>query len=291
MPDEKKLTIITFTDPMMGFSYECEPIFRKLETRFGEKIRFKYLMCVLVKNFYDFVNPGDLSLGKEIAIKNYNARLAKIYESEEGIGDLPIDMSDFKLFSVEHTSSLPLNLAYKAAQIVDEKKADLLLYNLRYATIAKCRPTTRLEEILKVVRQTGIDEEKFLKNFNDGTAQSELEVDLKFAQRVFVRTLPAYLIEYDGEGVLIQDLIGCDVFEDIIKKLTGGKIKPEPPEKSPDALRKLLKAHPLISPQEICAAFDLKNLEEVEEFISPLIAGKEIFKEKLRRGYFIRLPE
>ena len=140
----KKINIITFTDPMMGLSYESEPVFRKLETHFGENIEFKYLMCVLVKDVYDFVNQADLSVSKEFAIKNYNAKLAKIYESEEYISNMPINMTDFHLFSIEHTSSLPLKLAYKSVQLVDKSKADLFLYNLRYATIvAACRPTTQ----------------------------------------------------------------------------------------------------------------------------------------------------
>ena len=144
----KKINIVTFTDSMMGLSYESEPVFRKL------------------------------------------------------------DMTDFHLFSVDDTSSLPLNLAYKAVQLVDTEKADLFLYNLRYATIVECRPTTQMKEILKVVEKTDVDVGEFLKHFNGDTAQSALKLDLQFAQRLAIRTLPAYLIEYNGEGSLIQDLIG-----------------------------------------------------------------------------------
>lgn len=76
-----KVTITTFTDPMMGLSYECEPIFRKLETHFGENIHFKYNMCVLVKNVYDFVDPAYLEVSREFALENYNRRLAEIYKN------------------------------------------------------------------------------------------------------------------------------------------------------------------------------------------------------------------
>ena len=31
-----KIVIVTFTDPMMGLSYECKSIFRKLETNFAD---------------------------------------------------------------------------------------------------------------------------------------------------------------------------------------------------------------------------------------------------------------
>ena len=133
---DEKISLVTFTDPMMGLSYECEPIFRKLETHFAGKIDFHFVMSLLVRDVYEFIDPDDLKFGKEVAIKNYNARLAEIYRTEENLGGLPINMDSFELFSVNEMSSKPLNLAYKTAQIVDAEKADRLLYNLRYATIA-----------------------------------------------------------------------------------------------------------------------------------------------------------
>ena len=54
--------------------------------------------------------------------------LAKIYESEESLGGLPIVMDGFNLFSESEISSLPLNLAYKAAQLADTARADLLFH-------------------------------------------------------------------------------------------------------------------------------------------------------------------
>ena len=161
-----KITITTFTDPMMGLSWEYEPTFRKLETHFSGKIEFRYIMSVLVPDVYRLVNCGDLNVSEEFALKNYNERLAKIYESEEAISGMPINMNDFHLFSVEHTSSRPLNLAYKAVQLIDRSKANLFLYNLRYATVFECRQTTKLDEILEVVKKTEQRQKRSNKNFN-----------------------------------------------------------------------------------------------------------------------------
>ena len=83
---------------MMGLSYELEPIFRKLETHFGEKIIFKNVMSVLVKNVLDFVNPADLSVSIEFALEKYLVKLAKIYEDEEIITGMPIFMKKCKIF-------------------------------------------------------------------------------------------------------------------------------------------------------------------------------------------------
>lgn len=261
---------------MMGLSYESEPIFRKLETHFEGVIEFKYLMSVLVKNVYDFVDPADLSVSNEFALKNYNARLAEIYKSEEAMSGLPINMEGFQLFSVNETSSLPLNLAYKAAELTNVAKAEEFLYRLRYATIVECRPTTKLEEILKVVRAVNLDEEKFLAHFNGGNAEKSLQTDLNFAYKLGIHTLPSYLVEYGGEGALFQELLGYNQFAKIIYTLTNGAVKPKVPEKSLDNLKKLFEKHPLISLIEIREAYDFEDVEEVTKFIAPLIENREV---------------
>lgn len=282
-----KVTIMTFTDPMMGLSYESEPVFRKLETHFDE-IEFKFLMSVLVKNVYDLVDPADLSVSKEFALKNYNARLAEIYKSEEAMSGLPINMRGFQLFSVNETSSLPLNLAYKAAQLTCVAKADEFLYRLRYATIVECRPTTKLDEILKVVRAVGIDEEKFLVHYNSGNAEKTLQEDLNFAYKLGIHTLPSYVVEYNGEGALFQELIGYNQFVKIIYTLTKGAVKPKVPEKSVASLKKFFDKHPLISPIEIREAYDFSNVAEVMEFIAPLIESNDVEIIDVERGQFLK---
>ena len=144
----EKIIFFSFTDPMMGLSYESEPVFRKLETHFAGHIEFRYIMSGLVRNVTDFMTPEERSLPVKKGIEKYNRRLAGIYESEEAISGMPIDMRGFHLFDARHRSSVPLNVAYKAAQLACPDKADLFLYNLRYATIVDGKQTTLREEIL-----------------------------------------------------------------------------------------------------------------------------------------------
>lgn len=284
----KKLTISNFTDPMMGLSYESEPFFRKLETHFCGYIDLKYVMSGLVRNVYDFVDAEDLKGGQAFALQKYNARLAKIYEDEEYISGMPIKMSGFQLFSTEHTSSVPLNLAYKAAQIVDSDRADLFLYNLRYATIVECRPTTRFEEILEVVKRTLIDVDAFVTCYNDGSAQAALDKDFHLRQALGLRTLPAYLFEYDGRSVLAKGVLNYDDFHQVIKQLTNDEVVEVRPKASLENVRELINAHPLISPIEIKEAFSLRSLEEVNHLIEPLLSKGEVYIQEVPHGWFIR---
>lgn len=282
-----KITLTTFTDPMMGLSYECEPIFRKLETHFAGQIEFKYSMGLLVRNVYELCDCNELAQSPALGLHHYNARLAKIYESEESISGMPINMDSFCLFSTEETSSLPLNLAYKAAQLTAPELADRFLYNLRYATIVDTRPTTKLEEILKVVRQTGINEKQFLQHYQDSSAETALDSDFTRMHALGIHTLPAYLLQYDGKQMVIKQLIGYDTFVAAIRQISDGCIYPQPVMQSLQSVSQLLEQHPLISPIEVREALDFHSIDDVRQFIQPLIDSREITIRDVKRGWFI----
>ena len=196
---------------MMGLTYECEPIYDKLKERYPT-IELRWVMSVLVRDVSDFILPDE-------TIAQYNKRLARIYESEQSIGGLPISMPDLHLFDEQHRSSLPLNLAYKAAQLADIDRADEFLKNLRHATIVDVLPTTHFDVILKLVRDTGIDEDRFTQYYNDGTTQTMLEHDLNMVRKLNIRTLHAYMIQYGERSVIIRNLISYESFVEIIKQL------------------------------------------------------------------------
>lgn len=213
-----KVIITIFTDPMMGLSYESEPIMDRLQKEYGDAIEFRNVMGLLVRDVSDFMTPEERSLEPEEGIPLYCQRLARIYKSEESIGGLPINMEGFCLFDKEHRSSKPLNLAYKAVQLADPEKADAFLIALRHATVIDCLPTTHFDIIKTVVRKTGIDEEAFTQHYHDGSAESALNEDLAFARHLGIHSLPAYLIQYYDKALLMQSFKYQD-FTDAIKSV------------------------------------------------------------------------
>ena len=201
---EEQVILTVFTDPMMGLSYESEPIMDALTRRYGERLVIRCVMSVLVRDVSDFMTSTERALPPEQGIPLYCRRLAKVYKSEESIGGLPMNMEAFRLFDPEHRSSRPLCLAYKAAQIASPDKANTFLLSLRHATVQDCRPTTHEEEILAVVRKTGINEQAFLAAYRDGRADAALEQDLSLTHRMGIRSLPTYLLQYKEKGMLMQ---------------------------------------------------------------------------------------
>lgn len=216
-----RIIFTTFTDPMMGLTYEMEPIYDRLKREYGDQIEFRWVMSLLVKDVSDFMTPRERAMEPEVGICAYNTRLAQIYKSEESVGDLPINMEGFCLFDPEHRTSKALNLAYKAAQLADPEKVDEFLINLRHATVIDCRPTTHLDVILDVVRSTGIDEGVFLSHYNDGSAEAALENDLSYTARLGIRSLPTCLIQYKGKALLMNSFAYADHVEAIMALIDG----------------------------------------------------------------------
>lgn len=220
---DDKIILTVFTDPMMGLSYESEPILEGLQTAYGDRLEIRYVMSVLVRDVSDFMTPEERAMEPEAGIRRYCKRLAQIYKSEEGIGGLPIHMEGFRLFDAEHRSSKPLCLAYKAAQLAAPEKADEFLTALRHATVLECRPTTHEQEILRVVRKVGIEEESFSRHFRDGSAEAELEQDLAFTRSLGIRSLPTYLLQYRDQALMLQSF-DCRDFDRAIIRLTADRI-------------------------------------------------------------------
>ena len=262
-----QLTITTFTDPMMGLSYECYPIFRKLETHFPGNLKFPVVMCCLVRDVHALLDPADLPHGEAYAIERYNHRLARIYESEEPISGMPINMAGFQLFSPEHISSMPLDLAYKAAELTCREKAEYFLYRLRFATIVETRPTTR--------------------NYTDGSAQLALDKDLALCQSLGIHQLPAYQLSYGDKSLLVQGLVSYQGFVEYISELSDGRMREERVSWGIETVRSFLRAHPLISPIELCEAFDMEGPESVIDRLHPLFASGELVLRAVARGVFI----
>ena len=220
---EDKIILTVFTDPMMGLSYESEPILERLQAEYGNRLELRYVMSVLVRDVSDFMTFEERAMEPEAGIRRYCKRLAQIYKSEENIGGLPINMEGFHLFDTEHRSSKPLCLAYKAAQLAAPDKADVFLTALRHATVLECRPTTHKEEILCVVRKVGIEEESFSRYFRDGSAEAALEQDLAFTHSLGIRSLPTYLLQYRDQALMLRSFDYQD-FDRAITRLTADRI-------------------------------------------------------------------
>ena len=68
--------------------------------------------------------------------------------------------------------------------------------------MAKCRPTTKREELLRVVRDCGIDEEQFTRYFDGPAAQDALWSDLRYGDSFGIFQLPAFAVSKGDKALM-----------------------------------------------------------------------------------------
>lgn len=176
-------------------------------------------MSGLVRDVSDFMTPDECALSPEEGIRKYNKRLAGIYLDEIPVGGLPMNMEEFHLFDPEHRSSYPLDIAYKAAEIVDPKCSEEFLFALRRATILEGRQTTKTDELAEVAEFSGIDRQKFLDCYQNGKAGAAFQEDLKMAGKYRIHSLPSYLIRGKKKEILVSGMPDFGELQALINKI------------------------------------------------------------------------
>ncbi|MDG2941346.1 DsbA family protein [Exercitatus varius] len=262
--------IYHFTDPMMGLTYESEPFLRQLETHFGKRVRLQFVMGGLVRDVADFMIADDFKDGKEHAFIRYNARLAKIYESEQSISGMPIKMDRLNLFAENRRSSIPLNLAFKAVERIYPDKAEHFLYRLRYATIVEQRITTDESELTQIALDVGIDKAKFMQAYQSDATHNALQHDFALRAKLGIRALPAYLFCYGDKQRLQIGVLNFADFVQIIDHLSDGKISPQSPILDEDTLQNFIQKRPLVALTEIRHAFCLADNQTVTNWLDKI---------------------
>lgn len=264
----KTVQIYNFTDPMMGLSYESEPFFRQLETHLGEQVCLRFVMGGLVRDVADFMIADDFKEGEDNAFVRYNARLARIYESEQRISGMPIKMDRLNLFSENHTSSIPLNLAFKAVELIALEKAETFLYCLRFATIVEQRITTDESVLAQIASEIGMDKTTFLQAYHGEQAKHALQSDFDLRAKLGVRALPAYLFCYGDKQILTTGVLDFSEFVAIIAQISNSKITPNLPTLNKSTLQNFLAKRPLVSLTEIRYAFNLTDKQTVMDWLN-----------------------
>jgi len=256
---------------------------RKLETRFGEQVTISYIMGGLVRDitaFYDSYNDigGDPDRS--------NSNIAKHWVEASTRHGMPVKSDGFKLFSKEHPSTYPQNIAYKAAQMQDQALANKFLRRIREASAAEARQTNKIEILLELASEAGLDIARFLDDFTHGSAQRAFEQDLATTTKYGARGFPSFLMKYGEKEMVIRGYQQYEDFKALIGRLTGGKLQELPIAANEESIMAFVVRYGSVAPIEIQMTFDLA-LDELEAVISSLLNKQLIQKRKAGNGYFI----
>lgn len=265
----KQLTITTVADPMMGLLWQTWPTHRKLETHFGDQIRFTTLMGQLVPDVYQLVDRQVMrKLGKTVALNQYWVRLMQIYLQEQEIGNMPIYMGgNERLFDDHHTTSLPLGKGFRAIAGHDSALEDQVLYEMQYDTVVNDRQTNGMPYLKELARRFGMSADQFTAQYGSTELSDQMNQEQATIQQMKIQQLPAYLVSYDGKTYMINGIPKYADWLKMIDQITGQAIKPVNVEFTKDQVMRLINRHPHISSRELAAAFDVDDEQKVVEML------------------------
>lgn len=182
---EKAVKVIYFTDPICSSCWGIEPQLRKLKLEYGHHLEIEYRMGGLLPDWS--YNSGGISNALDVA---------RHWDEVSLHYDMPID-GDVWLEDPLH-SSYPPSIAFKAAQMQDNKKAVLYLRELREMLFLEKKNITKWDHLEAAAWKVGLSIEKLKSNF-EGKAKTLFEEDLKLAKTLGVRGFPT-LFFVDSAG-------------------------------------------------------------------------------------------
>lgn len=281
--DTKVLEIIEFTDPVCTWCWGSEPVLRTLETRFGSNLKVGFIMGGLVKDITAFHDSHN-NIGGDPEVSNRSIASHWLEASERH--GMPVKAEGFKLFTKEQPSTYPQNIAYKAAQMQDEAKANRFLRRMREASAAEALQTNLTEVLIELASESDLDISQFLDDFANGKAQAAFEEDLYTTSQFRARGFPTFLIRYGEKSILLRGYQDYSSFLAVINQVTGGEVREEKVPPTEENILEFINKYSYVAPAEIKMAFDLTD-SDFEKIQNSLSDRQLITKREAGNGYFI----
>lgn len=283
MENKKYVEVVEYTDPVCTWCWGSEPVLRKLETRFKDQLKVKFVMGGLVKDIGDFYDSfNDIGGDAETS----NTQVAAHWLEASLKHGMPVKSEGFSLFSKEHPSTYPQNIAYKAAQMEDQNLADKFMRRIREATATEAKQTNKLSVLIELAADVGLDIAKFIERFSNGSAEAAFEDDLRVMHSYGVRGFPTFLVKYGEQEILMRGYQSFDALKAVINSIAGDNINEIIPEKSEDSVLQFINKYDRVAPVEIQSAFDYSE-KELESLIKNLVSKDLIKTIPAGNGMFI----
>ena len=285
------IEIIEFTDPVCTWCWGSEPILRKLETRYKDDVKVGFIMGGLVEDMRDFQDELN-GIGGELS--KVNKQIASHWVEASKRHGMPVQPEGFALFTEEHTSTYPTNIAYKATQLQGQEIADQFLRRIREAVATEAKKANRIDVLKEIAKEVGLDENKWLEQMENGIAKQEFEQDLHLCREFQIYTFPSYLVKDEtGKAILLRGFQSYETFQQAIEKLSDGKIKEQNLFAGQDLeqqIKQLLKKYEKMAPIELEMILEVSE-KEIERAIEHLLEQNVIQKREAGTGYMISISQ
>lgn len=263
----KPVRIVYFTDPICSSCWGIEPQLRRLKLEYGEHIDVEYHMGGLLPS-WEVYNSGSISKPSDVA--HHWDEVSLHYH-------MPID-GDVWLED-PLPSSYPPSIAFKAAQMQDEKKAIQFLRRIREMVFLEKKNITKWEHLEKAAAQVGLDAEK-MKADGEGKAKELFQADLELARSMGVRSFPTLIFsDADQQRLVLKGVRPYEHFEQTLLALFPQALK----NGYDTSAKGLFEHYPTLTTQEF-AVLSGNSTEASEKILNELLAQKTLRLYRTKNG-------
>ncbi|MFA5809478.1 MAG: DsbA family protein [Thermoleophilia bacterium] len=279
------IEIIQYTDPYCTWCWGSEPVMRHIEETYGDQVRFGFVMGGLVEDAAAFQDPLNHIGGPEMA-----AQVAKHWEEASQRHGMPVDARVWLDMKDEFTSTWPANIAYKAAQIQDEEKANRYLRHLREAAAAEHMFIHRREVQAQLAAETGLDPEQLIRDIESGAAEAAFMRDHAECRDKDVTGYPSFLIRNrEGDEFMFFGFQPFSRFVELFGRLAGDHLSQREISSSDEEITAFVHKYGKVAPREAAEVFSLK-MSEARERLDRLASEGKLGKRQAGNGWFYLLP-
>lgn len=281
--DTPVIELTQYTDPYCTWCWGSEPMLRKIEEVYGDQVAFRYIVGGLVRDIREFHDQRNNIGGNE-----WHRAVAAHWLEASGQHGMPVDVAIFSDIKDEIFSTYPASIAFKAAQLQDEKLANKYLRRLREAAAAERQAIQHLDVQARLAEEVGLDSGQLLAAIKSGVAQRAFEEDLQACRRAGANGFPTFTVRHLATGKE-HKLGGFRSFRevrDLFRVIVGGSLVERPTVANDENIQAFIAKHGKVAPRELAEVFDL-SLQECNSRIDALAASGRLKKVVAGNGFFL----
>ncbi len=282
MKTSPELELIQYTDPYCTRCWGAEPIVRKIEEAYKDKVSMTYRMGGLVADIKTFFDPTNRIGGS----KWYEQVAAHWLEASSRHG-MPVDERIFFDVGDGDFSTHPANIAYKAALFQDRALANKFLRRMREAAAAERREIQRLDVQVELAEEVGLDGERFVADIESGKAAEAFEEDLAEGRGRGIHGFPTFLVRnrQTGRELLLTGYRQFDEIAAALRELGGDDAEPNLPTADKESVFAFVRRSANTAPREVAEVFDLEGVQ-AGRYLDALVSDGALRKRQVGNGFF-----
>ena len=225
------MKITVFSDPVCTWCWGSVPVWRALAYHYGNRVELDYVMGGMIEDIRTY-NNRRLSIGGDIALSN--RKIHDHWLDASAVHGMPVCEQGVHLFSQEHPSTIPQNLAFLGARVYEARygsevkpgAARHYLRRLQEATAVDAALTGDTDVLVDMSAVVGFVPEKFRTIYCGDVVKTLYDEGRVFCRSYEVTSFPCYLVTYRGEEMMLRGYSSFDVVRNCIEQLSFGNIKP-----------------------------------------------------------------